>query len=255
MEKKAIKRAVAFDLDGTLIKGLRYSWTIVFKAVGVNEEEPAKLKKDFECGRISYPEWCEADCRLLRENKLTFQKLQKAVKESKVSLTKNLEPAILKLKDNGCKVAIISGGADSVLYALLPNADELFDAIYINKLIYNRETGILEDIIPTKYDWDESKKGLEGKQAGFKYFCVQNGVKPENSVFVGDDFNDLGAMGIAGMKIFYHSYSQRELDRGTLGRPDIKNLPFDVIYDSRNDLMGVANRIVNWDFTDLKSRG
>lgn len=248
-ESKA-KRVVAFDLDGTLIKGFRYSWTIVYKAIGSTEKEAVKLKADFEYGKISYHEWCKSDLEVLRAGKLTFEKVQQAVKEAGATVTKNLEAAIKKLKDNGCKVAIISGGADSVLYALIPNANELFDEIYINKLIYNEETGILEDIIPTKYDWDENGNGVEGKQAGFKIFCAQNGVRPEDSVFVGNDFNDVSAMAIAGMKINYYSYCEQDPSRGVGRRPDIRKLPPDTIHEPGDDLMRVANRIVDWNFTD-----
>ncbi len=248
---ESVSRVVAFDLDGTLIKGFRYSWTIVFKAIGSTGKEAVKFKEDFEFGRITYPDWCRSDCDILRAGGLTFEKVQRAVKESGASLTKNLLPAIEKLKANGCKVAIISGGADSVLYSLLPNADEIFDEIFINKLVYDKETGILEKIIPTLYDWDRYGNGVEGKQAGLIRLCERYGVEPKDSVFVGDDYNDVGAMAIAGMKIFYYSYSQYDPSRGLSKRPNIRKIPDDAIHEPGNDLMRVANRILNWQFGDI----
>lgn len=250
-EIKNAKRLVAFDLDGTLIKGFRYSWTIAFKAIGSTGKEAVKFKEDFEFGKITYPDWCRSDCEILSKGGLTFEKVKEEVKKSGASLTKNLVEAITKLKANGCKVAIISGGADSVLYSLLPNANELFDEIFINKLVYNKDTGILEKIIPTLYDWDRYGNGVEGKQAGFKLLCERYGAKPEDSVFVGDDFNDVGAMEMAGMKIFYYSYSQYDPTRGLGRRPEIRKIPSDAIHEPGNDLMRVANRILKWDFGDM----
>ena len=248
---KNVKRLVAFDLDGTLIKGFRYSWTIVFKAIGSTGKEAVKFKEAFELGNISYQDWCKSDCEILSKGGLTFEKVQDAVKNSGASLTKNLVEAIEKLKSNGCRVAIISGGADSVLYALLPNARELFDEIFINELVYNKDTGILEKIKPTLYDWDRYGNGVEGKQAGFRLLCERYNVKPEESVFVGDDFNDVGAMETAGMKIFYYSYSQHDPTRGLGRRPEIRSIPSDAIHEPGNDLMRVANRILKWDFGDM----
>ena len=248
--KKSARRVVAFDLDGILIKAFRYSWTIVFKAIGSTEKEAAKLKEDFEFGRISYQDWCKSDCDVLRGGGLTFDKVKRAVEESGVTLTKNFVPAIKKLKENGCKLAIISGGADSVLYSLLPNADRIFDEIYINRLVYDKDTGILEDIVPTPYDWDKFGIGVEGKQAALIRLCERYGVSTEDSVFVGDDFNDVGAMAIAGMKIFYYSYSEHDPSRGLSKRASIRKIPEDAIHEPGNDLMRVADRVLNWRFTD-----
>jgi len=248
---EAVKRVVAFDLDGTLIKGFRYSWTIVFKAIGSTGKEAVKFKEDFEFGRITYPDWCRSDCEILRAGGLTFERVKQAVKESGASLTKNLVAAIKKLKANGCKVAIISGGVDSVLYSLLPDAKELFDEIFINQLVYNEKTGVLENIIPTLYDWDRYGNGVEGKQAGLIRLCERYGAEPKDSVFVGDDYNDVGAMAIAGMKIFYYSYSRYDPSRGLSKRPNIRKIPDDAIHEPGNDLMRVADRIINWQFGDI----
>lgn len=249
----SVKRVVAFDLIGTLIKGFRYSWAILFKAIGNNGKEAVAFTNDFEFDRISYPEWCKLGCEILHKGGLTFDKVQKVLNISGASLTNGLREAIELLKKNECKVVIISGGADSILYSLIPDADELFDEIFINKLIYNDETGILDKIIPTLYDWDRFGIGVAGKQSGFLHLCDKYGVKPEDSVFVGDDFNDIEGMAIAGMKIFYYSYDPNDASRGGLGnRPDIRTIPSDVIYEPGNDLLRVANRIISWNFGDLE---
>ncbi|MBP5194349.1 MAG: HAD family hydrolase [Clostridia bacterium] len=247
---KQVKRLIAFNLDGALIKGFRYSWAILFKAVGLSTKETVKLKEAFESGKISYPEWCRSDCEILGKKGLTYEMVRKTVLESGAVLTENLVPAIKKLKENGHKVAIISGGADSVLYSLLPNANELFDEIFINKLEYDEETGILKDIIPTQYDWDKYGNGVAGKEAGLIRLCERYGVNPEDSVFVGDDYNDVGAMAAVGMKIFIYSYKPLDPARGLNKRPEIRKIPDDVIYEPGNDLMRIANRVINWDFGD-----
>jgi HAD superfamily phosphoserine phosphatase-like hydrolase len=250
--EKQPKRIVAFDLDGTLIKGIRHSWTILWKIIGRSADEAHHLKKDFETGKISYQEWTEDDCKHLREGGLTKAMVHKAVVESRCTLTKNLRKAVKKLQDNNCICAIISGGADCVLYDLMPDADELFgkENIFINQCKFDeRGDGIIYEIVPTPYDWDEGCLGVEGKAAGLKLLCAKHGVRLEDSVFVGDDRNDFRAMEIAGMKIFYHSSDPKDHRRGTSKGPAKRPLP-DMIIEEANDLMFVADIIINWDSGD-----
>ena len=161
-----------------------------------------------------------------------------------------MESAVAALKAKGHKVAIISGGIDSVLYAMLPNADELFDEIYINRFVYDEETGILKEIVPTTYDWDTYSAGVEGKQAGLIRLCERYHISRKDSVFAGDDFNDMGALRAAGMKIFSYSYSIGDPARGKSRRPDIRSIPSDAICEPGNDLMRIADRVIEWNFGD-----
>ncbi|MBQ8685333.1 MAG: HAD-IB family phosphatase [Clostridia bacterium] len=243
-------RVVAFDVDGTLLKGFRYSWTILWQAIGGTSAAALRLKEDFVAGKISYPQWCKADCDELKAGGLTIEKMREALKNSGARLTKNLREAVLKLKENGCKVVIISGGADCILYEMLPDAKELFDKIYINRFVFDEYTGRLKDIIPTKYDWDMYAMGVEGKQAGFEKLCNRFHAKLKNSVFVGDDQNDFDAMAKAGMKIFYHTYSAEDPQRsfGDEEANPWRKMPSGVIIEQCDDLMVVADRILRWDF-------
>lgn len=243
------RRLVAFDLDGTLIKGIRHSWTVLWQAIGKTSEDATRHKKDFEEGRLSYAEWCRSDLEALRAGGLTMAKVIDAAKKSGCSLTKNLREAIDMLHNNNCKVVIISGGADCLLYALLPDADEIFDDIYINRCKFGAD-GILEDIVPTEYDWDADCLGVQGKEAGFRFLCAKYDAKELDSVFVGDDRNDFRAMGLAGMKIFYHSFSEHDATRGTTKGAVERDWPRNIIIESRNDLKAVVNRILDWDFSD-----
>ena len=241
------RRLVVFGLNGTLFKGVRYTWELAFRAAGLDwEKHSQELKEQFEDGKLSYEKWCEQDCRVLRDAGLTYEKLRKTVLDSKLRCIGNLEKAVKALKANGHKVVIISGGIDSVLYAMLPNANELFDEIYINRFCYDEQTGILKSIIPTTYDWDTYSAGVEGKQSGLMRLCERYGVRRRDSAFAGDDFNDMGALKAAGMKIFTYSYPSRGKSR----RPDIRSLPYDVIFETGNDLMKIAERIIRWDFGD-----
>lgn len=248
-------RVVAFDFDGALVKGIRHSWTVLWQAIGKTSEEATKHKAAFEAGKMSYTDWCKSDLEALRAGGLTMEMVKAAVKKYGCSLTKNLEEAVELLHKNNCKVVIISGGADCLLYALLPNAKEIFDDIYINQVIFGGPNGVISNIIPTKYDWDKECIGVYGKEAGFEMLCEKYGAKLEDSVFVGDDRNDFTAMKLAGMKILYHDFKGPDATRSSAIPKFITNgphrgIPEDIIMIGDNDLMQVAQRIVDWNFDD-----
>lgn len=241
VDNKEIKKLVVFDLDGTLIKGIKYSWTLLYQVANVPTEKCKIKKKEFENGEISYPEWVEFDCQELQAGGLTKEIAQTATKKN-CSLTVNFREAIKKLKDNGCAVGIISGGADIVLYSLIPDADALFDGnIYINKLKFD-DSGKLIDIEATPYDWDDDGKvrGVQGKNEGLKRLCKKYNLNFVDSVFVGDDDNDFKAMRLAGTKILYHSCAPNDKTYGTGSR----KIPDGVRFVMENDLMLVADIIL-----------
>lgn len=249
-ENKSYSHLVIFDLDGTLIKGIKYSWTLLYQAVGIDTSICNYNKKRFERREITYPDWCKYDCEELKQSGLTREKAFAAT-ERNCALTKNFYPAIHMLKDLGFAVAIISGGADPVLYSLIPNADDLFDGnILINRLNFDRD-GRLESITPTEYDWDDELLGVKGKKAGLELFCKkynipfdeESGTYP-NCVFVGDDDNDFKAMEAAGLRILYYVSSPDDKTYGIGGISGmVRDLPSGVKLVEKNNLLIVADLI------------
>lgn len=229
------KMLVAFDVDGTLIKGIRHSWTLLWNELGIDNSSQVKLKERFIKGSLSYLEWVKKDCKRLVENGFSRKHITKIVASGKCSLTKNLIPAVQKLKENGVIVVIISGGVDALLYELLPEAKELFDEILINQFIFNKDNK-LEKISATEYDWDDRKKGVVGKNRGLERMCEKYSIPLENSVFVGDDLNDFKAMEVAGKKIYYCGEERKFIN---------DQLPKGIHIIPGNDLMQVAKKILN----------
>lgn len=229
---------VVFDVDGTLIKGIKHSWTPIYQKLGVSP--PGKEnKRRFLNGEISYPEWCRIDLLNLQSFGLTYKIAREAAKGC--SLTKNLREGIAILKEHGYQVGIISGGADVILNTLLPDVDELFNGnVFINQLLFDKNTGKLQDIIPTPYDWDDTyqTRGVQGKNVGLKNLCRKYNIDLSDAVFVGDDENDFRAMEIAGRRYLYSLPNQSNFNDG---RRSIPNFTEMILED---DLVYLAKRIV-----------
>jgi phosphoserine phosphatase len=101
-----------------------------------------------------------------------------------------------ELKRRGCKLAVISGGIDTVLNHFFPEAGKLFDHIMINRISFDRE-GRIEGIEPTDFGADRHKID------GLREIAGKEGIGLEECVFVGDSDNDLDIARGAGLSIAF----------------------------------------------------
>ena len=228
-------KLAAFDLDGTLIKGLRHSWTLVWKHLKVDNKIQKQRKEDFRNNKLSYLDWCRLDGEAFIKHGLKKDHFEAIVKDHGLNITKNLREGLKILKENGIKTAIISGGIDTLLYTLLPEADDLFDEILINRFLYS-DNNELATISATEYDWDDSKIGVVGKRRGLERICEKFDISTKDAAFVGDDLNDIEAMKSAGLDIFYCGDSREFFDK--------ERLPTDIVIIPENNFLKVVDRIL-----------
>jgi phosphoserine phosphatase len=153
------------------------------------------------CGRVlryrrhetTYQEWCDWCWKNFRSRNLKRQQFPEIVKG--ITVTKSLREAIVTLKADGFITAIISGGMDVFLEELIPDADQLFDHIFVNKIKFDQE-GIISGIDATPYDF-------EGKVNALELICAKHGYHISDAVFVGEGFNDEFVAAKAGLTIAY----------------------------------------------------
>jgi HAD superfamily phosphoserine phosphatase-like hydrolase len=186
-------KVVAFDMDGTILKGYTFSWTLVWDYL----KYPKKLQKTgmqrYRAGKTSYKEWCEWACNLFIEKNLKRTDFPAIMQP--VTLTNNFYDTIRILKKEGIIVALISGGIDTFLEARIPDASKLFDYIFVNKLTFDAHER-LSGVITTDYDFG-------GKARALELICAANGCTINESVFIGEGFNDQEIANIAGLTIAY----------------------------------------------------
>ena len=102
-------------------------------------------------------------------------------------------------KQNGMKVLLVSGGftffADRVQHIL--NID--FTRSNVLEIADRHLTGRLVD-----QPWGDICDGAE-KRKKLLETCAELGIKPEQSIAMGDGANDLLMMGVAGLSVAYHA--------------------------------------------------
>ncbi len=188
---------VGFDLDGTLLRGngFKYSWRLVWEFLGFPDDVRRKGMQRYLRGDLSYDEWCAWSAGLFREKKLRREDFSKIV--APLSVTENLHQALEVLRGEGLTLALVSGGLDVFLYAMIPDADELFDYVSINRMLFDNG-GVIKGFQTTPFDF-------LGKTRAMRLICDEVGVAMDQAVFVGEGNNDADVVAQVGLSIAYPS--------------------------------------------------
>ena len=198
-------KAVFFDLDGTLVRGMpghdsfRYSWQLVWAHLGFDDSTRKQYYRDYVKQKITYQEWCNISRDHFREKKLKKSDFLKISR--KVRLTKNCKQSLAILKQKGFSINLVSGSINTFLEAVFPDCYEYFDNVFINKFQYDHQ-GVLESINTTEFDF-------EGKFEAILKISKESGISLTECVFVGEGHNDKYAAGklseAGGLSIGYPS--------------------------------------------------
>lgn len=189
---------ICMEVDGILLQGFQYSWQEIWKYLGYDDELRRIGMQQYLNGEISYAEWCEfcqehfVSAGLKRED---FAEITKPF-----GVIKGLHEGIAQLKEQGAVVAIISGGVDTFLEAMIPDCQEIFDHIFINRFEFNAN-GRLAGIVPTHYDFEGKAECIENLQ-------LRYGISAHQSTFIGGDLNDTYAAKVSGTSIAWNPNDQ-----------------------------------------------
>ena len=174
-------------------RGLKFSWTLVWEYLGFPPDVYKAGMRRYLHGEITYAEWCSGAVNMYRGKGLKREDFREIVRD--LTVTENLRQALKILKDDNFVVGLISGGIDVMLYETIPDADELFQHIFINKLQFDVK-GLLSGVEATPYDFD-------GKALALEKMCSDHGYTLDRSVFVGEGFNDGHVSAKASLSIAY----------------------------------------------------
>ncbi|MEK6949180.1 MAG: HAD family phosphatase [Nanoarchaeota archaeon] len=187
-------KLVCFDVDGTLIDNVKFSWNIFHDYFKVDMERRENARNDFFNGKISYLQWAQHDINMWKEKGAKKEDFLKAIKGLK--LMNGAMETLNELKKNGLKLAIISGSMNILLEKFIPNYNELFDDVFLSK-IYFDENGFITKIEPTEFD-------IEKKAEALKLIAKRENINLKECVFVGDYLNDLKVIQEAGLGIAFN---------------------------------------------------
>lgn len=192
-EKNAYRyKIVAFDFDGTLLRGpgFEFSWEILWEGLKYSKSIRSELKREYRSHLVkdnskkarieAYDNWCNKTTEYFKERKLTMGKLRELIEP--LQLAQNCRAALKKLKEEGFVTAIISGGINIFLEEKFPDYKDYFDFVFINELIFDNQ-GNLQSVVSSAFDF-------QGKAEALDLICEKTNCSEKETVFVGDHFND-----------------------------------------------------------------
>ncbi len=187
-------KLVCFDVDGTLIDNVTFSWQVFHDYFQTDRHRREDAQKKFFKGEITYLQWAEHDIELWKEKNAKKEDFFKALKNLK--LMEGAMETLRELKKRKIKLAIISGSINLVLERFIPNYNEYFDDVFLSR-IYFDETGAISKVEATEFDMD-------AKALALRKIAEREKIDLKECAFVGDYLNDIKIMQEAGLGIAFN---------------------------------------------------
>lgn len=187
-------RLVCFDVDGTLIDNVTFSWQVFHDYFQTDRHRREDAKSKFFKGEITYIQWAEHDISLWKEKNAKKEDFFKAI--SGLKLMEGAMEALNELKKRGIRLAIISGSLNIILEKFIPGHEKIFDDVFISKIYFDKK-GNISKVEATEYDMD-------AKALALRKIASRENIDLKECVFVGDYLNDLKIMQEAGLGIAFN---------------------------------------------------
>ena len=211
-------KLVCFDVDGTLIDNLEYSWKLFHDFFQTDKHQREDARNKFFKGEISYLEWAEHDIGMWKEVNAKKDDFFKAIDESDIKVMDGALETLKILKEKDLKLAIISGSINVILEKLIPDYEKIFDYIFFSKIFFD-EKGEISEVDATEYDMD-------GKAEALRIICKKEKISLSDCVFIGDHFNDVKICKEAGLGIAFNCKSDklREVANVEIKKNDLRDV-------------------------------
>ena len=187
-------KLVCFDVDGTLVDNVKFSWQIFHDYFQTDKHKREDARSKFFSGKISYMQWAEHDINLWKEKNAKKEEFFRAIAHLK--LMNGALETLSELKENNIKLAIISGSLNIILEKLMPNHKEFFDDVFLSRIYFDEE-GNISRVEATEFDMDAKALALEK-------IAKREKISLKECVFVGDFLNDKKVMQEAGLGIAFN---------------------------------------------------
>jgi len=197
-------KLVCFDVDGTLINNVKFSWQLFHDHFNVDPNRREQGRQSFLKGDITYLQWAEHDVNLWKEGKVTKADFFAAIDKHHITLVGGVRETLLELRKAGIKIGVISGSLNVMLERFLPDFEKLFDDVFLSRLTFD-SNGVINGVIATPYD-------IEHKATALRMISDREKIPLEQTVFVGDYLNDLHVLQLAGLGIAFNAKHQEVKD-------------------------------------------
>ena len=186
-------KLVCFDVDGTLIDNIEYSWELFHNYFETDKKRRIWARDKYYKGEFSYLDWANHDIGMWIEKGATKGEFIKAMKT--IKLMKGALETLKELKKHNLKLAIISGSLNIILEHFIPNYEDFFDDVFLSWLYFDKNNKLVR-AESTEFDMIKKAEAL-------RKIAKREGFKLEECVHIGDHHNDVEIAKIAGLSIAF----------------------------------------------------
>lgn len=194
-DRDARVRVICFDVDGTLVHHPtgKTVWQVLNDRFLNDPALNAARFADFRAGKLSYAEWVALDVGDWVARGADRGQIETIIRET-LTVVDGARETLEALRRRGYRLAVISGTIDLTLDLLLEEFP--FDRAFTNKLFFDGKGRIC--------GWQATPYDVGGKARALDQVAAEFGVDARRCAFVGDHWNDLAALGRAGLAIAFH---------------------------------------------------
>lgn len=200
-------KVIIFDIGGTLIYGKHpFLWTLLHEKY--NTTDKAKVHtKNFFSGKITYDDWVFEHFKLITNNGTIPKSHIINTIKSNTTILSNTNETLKKLKEKNYKLVILSG--DSNLSLEAHNLTQYFDLILTNKYFESKTEN------QNEWTYESLKYDMDLKKEGIKYITKQFNCKIEDTIYIGDNENDIIAFNNCGLSIALNPKTKKTEENAT----------------------------------------
>ncbi|MDO8602143.1 MAG: HAD-IB family phosphatase [bacterium] len=192
---KKFSRLAFFDFDGTLTDGSEFVYEELCKAGAIDYVRAKQNFQDCRDGKMTYEDLVARDVAGFQVAGMTKQKMLDAM--SRIRIMIGARETLEALRNKGFGLFIISGGINVLVEKVFPDYKTLFEDIFINDYQFDI-AGHLVKGIATPYDFHH-------KATCIKATATRYDVPLSQTIFTGDNFNDVEAAQTAGISFAFNT--------------------------------------------------
>jgi len=201
-------KLVVFDFDGTILQGknYKYSWKAIWEYLNYDDKIRRSLLRKHKTDPKNYKfqDWCNECIEYFRNRDFKKEHVKKIIEDRELTLAEGFEDLVRILYELGFKIIIISGGIDTFVDEILSvkAREDYIDEIFITKFIYDKNGFLVRADAYQNKDSDSV-----GKTKTLESYCLQNNIRFDQVVFIGDETNDIDIAQHAGKAFVYPAKS------------------------------------------------
>lgn len=187
-------RLIAFDVDGTLIdsRERKVVWQLLNQRFGGDDTVNAARLAAYLARKMTYAEWVALDVGQWVSAGATRDQIAAVISEQ-LYLVSGARETVAELQARGYGLAVISGTLDLTLELLFP--EHPFEQVLTNRIWFHPDGTIA--------GWEATPYDMEGKARALEQLASDRGLTLAQTVFVGDNINDLQVMARAGLAVAF----------------------------------------------------